>query len=233
VEEFHAPRIRLRRPAGRFAISSAGPKSDVLPETGGPVLAVATVGPGRPFPLKTLQFSGYQWEIRGTARRSCGFAENFYDPRTHGQIGWIPPSPHRQIGRGSSGPTRKSSSPKPGIWIVPVRRARCFSSGTGCGFALFTWDNFGPPREMDIEISRWGEPEDKNAQYVIQPYVVPANTVRFNAPAGALTYWIDWQPGRVSFRTARGSSRMPREDAVCRTCFHVRHSVSGNERIRT
>ena len=52
-------------------------------------------------------------------------------------------------------------------------------------FAIFTWDDFGPPREMDIEISRWGEPEDKNAQYVIQPYIVPANTVRFTRPRDA------------------------------------------------
>ena len=32
---------------------------------------------------------------------------------------------------------------------------------------------------MDTEISRWGEAGDKNAQYVIQPYYVPANVVRF------------------------------------------------------
>ena len=59
---------------------------------------------------------------------------------------------------------------------------------------------------MDIEISRWGEPADKNAQYVIQPYVVPANTVRFTAPEGTLTYWMDWQAGPGSFKTIRGAS---------------------------
>ena len=98
-------------------------------------------------------------------------------------------------------------------------------------FALFTWDDLGPPREMDIEISRWGEPEDKNAQYVIQPYVVPANTVRFYAPAGTLTYWIDWQPGRVAFKTVRG---VHIEQAIGRgrgTCFHIGSSLAGNERI--
>src|SRR5262249_47529949 len=72
-------------------------------------------------------------------------------------------------------------------------------------FAMYTFDYQGPSREMDIEISRWGEPADKNAQYIIQPYVVPANTIRFNAPAGKLTYWMDWQPGRVSFSTVSGS----------------------------
>ena len=66
----------------------------------------------------------------------------------------------------------------------------------------------GPPTAMDIEISRWGEPEDKNAQYVIQPYVVPANTVRFTVPAGTLTHWMDWQPGRVASRQSAARPRM-------------------------
>ena len=85
---------------------------------------------------------------------------------------------------------------------------------------------------MDIEISRWGEPEDKNAQYVIQPYVVPANTVRFNAPAGTLTYWIDWQPGRAYFRTARGVSSDPAADLVAEHLFTSGVPSPGDERIR-
>ena len=96
---------------------------------------------------------------------------------------------------------------------------------------LFTWDDSGPPREMDIEISRWGEPEDKNAQYVIQPYVVPANTVRFTAPGGTLTYSMDWQPGKVTFKTARGSSSGGERDVVAEHVFTSGVPSLGNERI--
>lgn len=48
--------------------------------------------------------------------------------------------------------------------------------------ALFTWDYAGGDdnnREMDVEISRWGDPANKNAQYVVQPFHVPANVARF------------------------------------------------------
>ena len=38
--------------------------------------------------------------------------------------------------------------------------------------------------KWDIEISRWGDPAKKNAQYVLQPYYVASNVHRFNAPAG-------------------------------------------------
>jgi hypothetical protein len=58
---------------------------------------------------------------------------------------------------------------------------------------------------MDIQISRWGETTGKNAQYIVQPYFVPANLVRFLAPAGTLNYLLSWEPGRASFRALRGS----------------------------
>ncbi len=71
--------------------------------------------------------------------------------------------------------------------------------GPAAVLTISTWDDSGPYREMNIEISRWGEASGKNAQYVVQPYYVPANVVRFLAPAGVLTHMLDWEPGRVSF----------------------------------
>ena len=91
-------------------------------------------------------------------------------------------------------------------------------------FAMFTWDD-SAPREMDIEISRWGESGDKNAQFVIQPYLVPANTIRFNAPPGTLTYSMDWQPGRAAFRAKLGKR------VVAEHVFTSGIPTPGNERI--
>ena len=84
---------------------------------------------------------------------------------------------------------------------------------------------------MDIEISRWGEPEDKNAQYIIQPYVVPANTVRFVTPSGPLTYRMNWQPGRASFKTIRGSQSANSSDVVASHVFTSGVPTAGSERI--
>ena len=50
-----------------------------------------------------------------------------------------------------------------------------------------------------------GDPSSKNAQYSVQPSAEPANVVRFDAPAGPLTYSFHWQPGKVLFKTVRGS----------------------------
>jgi hypothetical protein len=73
---------------------------------------------------------------------------------------------------------------------------------------MFTWDDSGADqnhREVDVEISRWGDANSKNTQYVVQPYYVPANVVRFMTPAGAVTHSFRWEPGRVSFESALGA----------------------------
>ena len=98
-------------------------------------------------------------------------------------------------------------------------------------FAMFTLDDAGPSREMDIEVSRWGEPEDKSAQFVVQPYVVPANTVRFDAPGGLATYWIDWGLGRGAFRSDRGDAPRNRSGAVAEHLFTSGVPSPGNEKI--
>jgi hypothetical protein len=86
-------------------------------------------------------------------------------------------------------------------------------------FTISLWDNTGPSREMDIETSRWGELNSKNAQYVIQPYDVPANVVRFAAPGGKLTYSFLWEPGRASFNTVRGLPSRAGSDSVAEHVF--------------
>ena len=72
---------------------------------------------------------------------------------------------------------------------------------------LLTWDDEALQqnhRELDIEISRWGDAAIANAQYVVQPYYVAANVRRFDAPAGRLTHSLRWEPGRAVFRTVKG-----------------------------
>jgi hypothetical protein len=78
-------------------------------------------------------------------------------------------------------------------------------------FEMFTYDYASGGlhnREMNVEISRWGNPTNKNAQYVVQPYYVAANVHRFNAPSGALTFSLHWERDRATFRTLRGSTKI-------------------------
>jgi hypothetical protein len=91
-----------------------------------------------------------------------------------------------------------------GSYSFAVHEMPHLEPGTVLG--LFTWDLLESGqnnREMDVELSQWGDPGAKNAQFAIQPYYVPANIFRFNSPAAPVTHSFDWEPGRVSFRTAQ------------------------------
>jgi hypothetical protein len=93
---------------------------------------------------------------------------------------------------------------------------------------MFTFDYAGADEnyhEVDIENSRWGDPASKNAQYVIQPYYVPTNVVRFDAPAGPLTHSFRWEPSRVSFKTTRGAKAISERVFTSGIPYHGIESV--------
>ena len=75
---------------------------------------------------------------------------------------------------------------------------------------LFTWDEQEAAKfhqEWDIEFSRWGDPNASfNSQYVVQPYNVSGNMVRFlTSPASQTTHTVTWNPTQVGFISSVGS----------------------------
>jgi hypothetical protein len=185
--------------------------TDRLPGKGAGVAAVATangIESRRPV-SRTLHFSGYEWEIRGVPSNRGG-SVNTYDPgnawtdengRLHLRIA-------QGLGQWTCAEVNLTRSLGYGSYLFDVHDVSQLEPAAVLG--MFTWDeSLADPehREFDMEISRWGNPTNKNAQYVVQPYYVPANVVRFTTPSGPLTYSFRWEPGRVTFRTVRKSAR--------------------------
>jgi hypothetical protein len=101
--------------------------------------------------------------------------------------------------------------------------------------SLLTWDDLGADqnhREVDVELSQWGDPKNKNAEYVVQPYYVPSNVVQFTAPPGLLTYSLYWQPGKVSFETVRGHATSHDSRTVAKYEFTAGVPTPGGESVR-
>jgi hypothetical protein len=74
-------------------------------------------------------------------------------------------------------------------------------------FGLFLWDTSAPElqnREIDIEVSRWGVPGDRNAQCVLQPYTKAGHRARFQLPAGRAEVMFRWSPSRLLCRASVG-----------------------------
>jgi hypothetical protein len=204
---------------------------EVLPEKGGPVAAVATVegsNLAHPDP-KTLEFSGYEWQMRQNVGNPGG-SRNFYDPANASvdQRGFLHLHISGQPEHWASAEANLTRSLGYGSYRFVVEDVSHLEPATT--LSLSTWDDSGPPREMNIEIGRWGEPTSRNAQYVIQPYYVPANTVRFMVPSGKLTFWLRWGPGRASFKTVRGNSSAE-SDVVAEHVFTSGVPSPGNENV--
>jgi len=193
---------------------------NVLPQKGGRVEAVATAEEPSlaPLPSTRLLFGGYEWLVRQTPGIPAG-SRNVYDAAN----AWVDKNGFLHL-RIAKTPAGWSSAE------VDLSRSLGYGSyrfvvsdiaqlGPATALTISTWDDSGPYREMNIEISRWGEASGKNAQYVVQPYYVPANVVRFLAPAGVLTHMFDWEPGRVSFRTVRGSGTGANSEIVAAHVF--------------
>ncbi|HEX6731186.1 MAG TPA: hypothetical protein VF074_14275, partial [Pyrinomonadaceae bacterium] len=186
------------------------PKLDVLPSEGGEVVAVKSV-PGvksEQAGPRTLQFSGYEWQVRNV-RSTRGGRNNNYDSGNAwtDANGFLHLRITNNAGQWSCAEVKLSRSLGYGSYRFVVRDVSQLEPAAV--LSLFTWDEADAGqshREMNIELARWGDAASKNAQYVVQPYYVPANVLRFNVPAGVLTHSFRWEPGRVAFKTVRGST---------------------------
>jgi hypothetical protein len=205
---------------------------NTLPQKGGPVQAVATAeGPVLDHSaLKKLDFSGYEWLIRQTPGNPAG-TPNRYEAAN----AWVDRRGflHLRIRKTPVGWTSAAVSLPRGFGYGSYRFVVSDISQLEAPVVLTisTWDGSGPNQEMDIEISRWGELTGKNAQYVVQPYYVPANVVRFLLPPGRLSYLFNWAPGRVAFQTVRGYGTAAKPDVVAAHVFTSGVPSPGGETV--
>jgi hypothetical protein len=188
------------------------PMMDVAPTQGGSVALVTIVkGVGTPqfAPTGSLKFSGYDWGVRTIANDKGGM-NNLFDPEN----AWTDASGalHMQIkkksGRWSCAEIFLNRSLGYGTYSVTVRDTSHLEPAAVFTMYIFE-DSAGEQhyREMDVEVSHWGEAANKNnTQYVIQPFYIPGNVFAFTAPSGTLTYVLRWESGHATFKTFRGKS---------------------------
>jgi len=83
---------------------------------------------------------------------------------------------------------------------------------------LFTWSDTPNyhHREIDIELSRWGDPVNANSQYVVQPWDTPGNIHRFEVQLSDRfsTHIFDWRSDQITWQTYAGISPLPIADSL-------------------
>jgi hypothetical protein len=186
------------------------PAPEELPAQGDGVAVVAVVkGQGAEVsPPKILHFSGYDWVVRTEPSHRGGSRNTFSASNA-----WVDDSGalHLRIAKDQDQWTcaevQMTRDLGYGTYAFVVRDiSRLERSAV---LTLFSWDGAGPEQnrhELAFEISRWGSPYDNNNMgFVLQPYYVPTNVVRFRAPAGLQTDSFHWEPGKATFTTFSGS----------------------------
>jgi len=159
-----------------------------------------------------LQFSGYDWSVKSSTRR-VGPGPNYFSDSND------------NVAVDAQGRLHLLITQRDGQWYcAEVVSTRSFGYGTyrfhletnpdrldaQVVLGMFTWSN-DPAynhREIDIEVSRWGKANNKNAQFVVQPYTRAENIVRFQLPSGlaSSTHLFTWKPDTVLFQSERDSS---------------------------
>ena len=206
-----------------------------LPREGDGVLAITTAqGNGQHSVVaKTLQFSGYEWEARHLTSDRGG-TRNRFEPANAwtDERGFLHLRIARNAGEWTCAEVKLMRSLGYGSYLFVVRDTSHLEPAAV--FSIFTREGISADpnfREVNIEISRWGDAASKNGQYVIQPYYVPANVTQFVAPAGALTHSFRWQPGRALFRTTRGDATAKASPVIAEHLFTSGVPAPGGEFI--
>jgi hypothetical protein len=220
-------------------------KTVTLPAEGNGVAAVvATKGKAAAQIVpKVISFSGYDWTVLAAAS-DRGDGPNFYDAANAwtDQKGYLHLRMMERDGRWTCAEVSLTRSLGYGTYRFVVQDTAHLEPSAVVG--MYTLDQTGAvgvPSEIDLELSRWGNPTGKNAQYVIQPFYVPENVVRFSAPVGVLTHSFRWEPGSVSFQTNAGSKTInahvftsgipaPASETVFLNFYDFHHSSNSEQR---
>ncbi len=202
------------------------------PANGVSAVATARVGPGPAVVNQTLKFSGYEWFIRHITSDRNG-AISYYDPAN----AWTSADGalHLRVSRNGDrwmcSQVTLTNHFGYGTYLFRVKDTSYFEPATT--LVMFTYDDLATEhhREMDIEMSRWGDPKNKNGDYVVQPYSYPENKVTFDVPAGTLTHSLRWQAGRATFETFRGAAKNSPSSVVEKNVFTTGIPSPGGEAV--
>jgi hypothetical protein len=172
-------------------------------------LALAAAGSpadaSRPAKPRTVQFSGYTWQVKASTGL-VGPGPNVFSDST--SIVWVDALGRLHLrlaysqGRWRCAEVINTESLGRGRYSFELD-SPVDALDPSVVLGLFTWsdDPAYANRELDIEFSRWGNAaEPTNAQYVVQPYDAGGHLQRITQPAAASSaHSFDWRAGAVTF----------------------------------
>jgi hypothetical protein len=172
----------------------------------GGVVSSAGASPG--VGLRTLQFSGYTWQVKASSG-PVGPGPNYFSDSDENV--WVDSLGRLHLkltyanGRWYAAEVINTQSLGLGRYTFDLD-SPVDMLDPNVVLGLFTWsdDPAFNNRELDIEFSRWGDAADlSNGRYVVQPYDRSGNIQRIvQRPAPSSVQSFDWQASNVTFASS-------------------------------
>jgi hypothetical protein len=168
---------------------------------------------------RIIFFSGYHWLVKEAFASPAGPGPNYFSNRIEDL--WVDEIDRLHL---------KISQRNSNWYCTEIISDSSFGYGTYFYFlesrtdtldintvvGLFTWDEYAPLynyREIDVELSRWGEVGNDNAQYVVQPWHHPGNLYRFDIDLNNVdpqtTHLFEWREDEIFFQSLYGHFHRP------------------------
>lgn len=176
---------------------------------------------------RNVNFAGYDWFVKDSGCGTMGPGPNYFsDSKENVRVdenGNLRLKIEQRCEKWYCGEVIANATPGYGKYVFTVN-GKLDELDENIIVGLFTWDTDAPQynyREIDVEIGRWGEPENDNVQYVVQPYCHTGNLYRFTiAGIETTTHEFVWQPDDICFKSYYGDftpAPLP-EDIIA--CWH-------------
>lgn len=161
-------------------------------------------------PARKIRFSGYDWNVKRSDGK-VGPGPNYFDGSAESAIVDAKGRLHLKIKKSEKGWTCSevvlSKSLGYGRYKFTLNtQPKLLDDNAILGAFLYADDT----REIDFELSRWGDAKSFNGQFVVQPYATEGNMERYEIPGQAeeTQVTIDWKPDAINFTAkAQGFSK--------------------------
>lgn len=185
---------------------------------------------------RTVEFSGHTWYVKASDEKVGPGPNIFSDSGTYVRVdenGWL----HLKISRSGD------------VWhCAEIVCADSLGYGTyrfeladpvneldkNTVLGVFTWDDGAPPyyREIDIELSRWGDAGYADSQYVVQPYTVSGNMHRFETSHnGETVHSFAWSSKGIAFKSVKSDGALIDSWSYTPDTSGKDFPVHGNEKL--
>lgn len=177
---------------------------------------------------RIIEFSGYEWVVRTSDESQVGPGPNLFSDSEENvwvdQQGRLHLKIVQKAGKWyCSGITlREDLGHNQYIFYVSSRVDQLDPNVVA---GLFTYKN--DEEEIDIEFSRWSDPENQDSQFAVQPSHLEGNKMRYdlNLEGDLSTHWFDWQESKIDFASYKGHTLDPNADDIIHTWTYTGASI--------